>query len=76
VIAIAAGIIEGVGLGHNPAAALITRGLTEVTRVACACGARHNVEMPITSQVHLILEGIISPEKAIRDLMDRTLKPE
>jgi glycerol-3-phosphate dehydrogenase (NAD(P)+) len=139
VIAIAAGILEGVGLGHNPAAALITRGLAEISRLACACGAqretlaglagmgdliltctgdlsrnrtlgvelgrgrslseiisstrtvaegvkttyatvalaaRHHVEMPITRQVHMILEGEISPEKAIRELMERTLKDE
>lgn len=40
VIAIAAGVIEGLGLGHNPTAALLTRGLAEITRLACACGAR------------------------------------
>jgi len=40
VIAIAAGVIEGLGLGHNPMAALLTRGLAEMTRLACACGAR------------------------------------
>jgi glycerol-3-phosphate dehydrogenase (NAD(P)+) len=139
VIAIAAGILEGVGLGHNPTAALITRGLAEVSRLACACGARrdtlaglagmgdlvltctgelsrnrslgvelgrgrslsemlgstrtvaegvkttyatvalaarHSVEMPITRQVHRILEGQISPAEAIRELMERTLKDE
>jgi glycerol-3-phosphate dehydrogenase (NAD(P)+) len=40
VIAIAAGIVDGLGLGHNAAAALITRGLAEITRLAVACGAR------------------------------------
>ncbi|MBN2243124.1 MAG: NAD(P)-dependent glycerol-3-phosphate dehydrogenase [Acidobacteria bacterium] len=40
VIAIAAGIIEGLGLGHNPMAALITRGLAEISRLGRACGAR------------------------------------
>ncbi len=40
VIAIAAGVIHGLGLGHNPTAALLTRGLAEITRLACACGAR------------------------------------
>jgi len=40
VIAIAAGVIEGLGLGHNAMAALLTRGLAEMTRLACACGAR------------------------------------
>jgi glycerol-3-phosphate dehydrogenase (NAD(P)+) len=40
VIAIAAGVIEGLNLGHNATAALITRGLAEMTRLACTCGAR------------------------------------
>ncbi len=39
VIAIAAGILEGLGLGHNPRAALITRGLAEITRLGIAMGA-------------------------------------
>ncbi len=139
VIAIAAGVIEGLGLGHNPTAALITRGLAEIGRLACALGARretlaglagmgdlvltctghlsrnrtvgvelgkgrklleiigsmrmvaegvktttatvalaarHGVEMPITQQVHRILEGHVSPRDAIRELMERTLKEE
>ncbi len=38
VIAIAAGIVFGVGLGHNALAALITRGLHEITRLSVACG--------------------------------------
>jgi glycerol-3-phosphate dehydrogenase (NAD(P)+) len=40
VIAIAAGICNGLGLGHNSAAALMTRGLAEITRLAVACGAQ------------------------------------
>jgi glycerol-3-phosphate dehydrogenase (NAD(P)+) len=39
VIAIAAGILEGLGMGHNPRAALITRGLAEITRLGLAMGA-------------------------------------
>jgi glycerol-3-phosphate dehydrogenase (NAD(P)+) len=39
VIAVAAGILEGLGLGHNPRAALITRGLAEITRLGVAMGA-------------------------------------
>lgn len=39
VIAIAAGILEGMGLGHNPRAALITRGLAEMSRLGEAMGA-------------------------------------
>jgi glycerol-3-phosphate dehydrogenase (NAD(P)+) len=139
IIAIAAGVIVGLGLGHNPTAALITRGLAEISRLACACGAkretlaglagmgdlvltctgdlsrnrtvgvelgrgrklaeiigsmrmvaegvkttyatvalakRYGVEMPITTQVHRILEGQVTPREAIRELMERTLKEE
>ena len=39
VIALAAGIVEGLGMGHNPRAALITRGLAEITRLGVALGA-------------------------------------
>jgi len=139
IIAIAAGVIEGLGLGHNPMAALITRGLAEISRLGRALGARsetlsglaglgdlvltctgglsrnrsvgielgkgrsladiicststvaegvkttgatvdlaaaHQIEMPITQQVDRILRGGISPRKAIRELMDRSLKGE
>ncbi len=40
VVAIAAGICDGLGLGHNSVAALITRGLAEMTRLVVACGGR------------------------------------
>jgi glycerol-3-phosphate dehydrogenase (NAD(P)+) len=39
VIAIAAGILEGLGLGNNPRAALLTRGLAEISRLGVAMGA-------------------------------------
>lgn len=39
VIAIAAGILEGLGLGNNPRAALLTRGLAEISRLGVALGA-------------------------------------
>jgi len=39
VIALAAGILEGLGLGNNPRAALITRGLAEIARLGVALGA-------------------------------------
>jgi glycerol-3-phosphate dehydrogenase (NAD(P)+) len=38
IIAIAAGICDGLGLGHNSVAGLITRGLAEMTRLTVACG--------------------------------------
>jgi len=135
VIAIAAGIVDGLGLGHNTAAALITRGLAEITRLCLACGGRvetmaglaglgdlvltctgglsrnrtvgvelgrgrklndiidgmhgmvaegvlttnaavglggkMNVEMPITTQMHAILNNGKLPMDAIRELMTR-----
>ena len=40
IIAIAAGICDGLGLGHNSVAALITRGLAEMTRLVVACGGK------------------------------------
>ena len=39
VVAIAAGMLEGLGLGNNPRAALITRGLAEITRLGVRMGA-------------------------------------
>jgi glycerol-3-phosphate dehydrogenase (NAD(P)+) len=140
VIAIAAGIAAGVGLGHNSAAALMTRGIAEITRLAVACGGRretlgglsgigdlvltctgslsrnrtvgqalgqgrklpeileslggkvaegvrttraalglsrrHNIEMPITEQMELILNEGKDPREAIRELMLRPGKGE
>jgi len=38
IIAIAAGVVDGLGLGSNATAALITRGLAEMTRLVVACG--------------------------------------
>ncbi|MCR5813499.1 MAG: NAD(P)-dependent glycerol-3-phosphate dehydrogenase [Desulfovibrio sp.] len=40
VMAIAAGVCDGLGLGHNSRAALITRGLAEIRRFGAACGAQ------------------------------------
>jgi len=40
VVAIGAGVLHGMGLGHNAMAALITRGLAEMTRLATAMGGR------------------------------------
>jgi len=55
VIAIAAGVIDGLGLGHNPKAALITRGLAEITRLACACGARGETLAGLAGMGDLVL---------------------
>jgi len=139
VIAIGAGICAGLNLGHNAVAALITRGLTELTRLAVAAGGqpetlsgltglgdlvltctgdlsrnrkvglqlaagkslerilestvtvaegikttsaavrlaeRYGVEMPITAEMHAVLNDGRPPAEAIRRLMGRTLRGE
>jgi len=140
IIAIAAGVCHGLGLGHNSIAALITRGLTEMTRLVVACGGRsetmaglaglgdlvltctgelsrnrnvgvelgrgrklaeiiagmhgqvaegvfttnaavqlalaRNLEMPITEQMHAILNNGKAPRQAIQELMAREFKSE
>ena len=139
VIAIGAGICDGLGLGHNALAALITRGLAELTRLAVAAGgkaetmsglaglgdlvltctgdlsrnrqvgmklaqglklgdilgatpmvaegvkttsvaiqlaARLGVELPITEQMHAVLNEGRAPATAIRELMGRTLRAD
>ena len=140
IIAIAAGVCDGLGLGHNSIAGLITRGLAEMTRLVAACGGRaetmsglaglgdlvltctgglsrnrsvgvelgrgrkleeivagmqgkvaegvfttdaavqlahaHKIEMPITEQMHSILNRGKSPQAAIHELMMRRSKSE
>ena len=139
VMAIAAGACQGLGLGHNTLAALITRGLAEMMRLIEAAGGRpdtlsglaglgdlvltctgtlsrnrhvgfelgrgraladilgemnmvaegvgttaallalardHYIELPITEQVHSILNLGNPPQDAIRAIMERPLKRE
>jgi glycerol-3-phosphate dehydrogenase (NAD(P)+) len=139
VVAIAAGVCHGLGLGSNVQAALITRGLAEITRLAVAmggkretlaglaglgdlvltcggelsrnrrvglelakglriaeitgsmrmvaegvgtCGAavelgqKFQVDLPIIQQMHAVLHASKSPQEALRDLMERSLKEE
>jgi glycerol-3-phosphate dehydrogenase (NAD(P)+) len=139
VIAIGAGICDGLGMGHNAVAALITRGLAELTRLAVAAGGqpetlsglagmgdlvltctgdlsrnrkvglqlaagntlgsivggtpmvaegikttsvaihlaeRYRVEMPITAEMHAVLNEGRTPAEAIRRLMGRAPRVE
>jgi glycerol-3-phosphate dehydrogenase (NAD(P)+) len=139
VIAIAAGVLEGLGLGNNTTAALITRGLHEITRLSVALGGRmetmaglagmgdlvltctgslsrnravgvalgkgrklpdilgqmravaegvktsrsakelsdrHQIEMPIVTEMYQVLYGNESPREALQRLMSRSLKAE
>ena len=55
IIAIAAGVVEGLGLGSNPAAALITRGLAEMTRLVVACGGRRETPSGLAGLGDLVL---------------------
>jgi glycerol-3-phosphate dehydrogenase (NAD(P)+) len=67
VIAIAAGILEGLGLGNNPRAALITRGLAEMTRLGLAMGARPMTFAGLAGMGDLILTatGGLSRNRAL-----------
>ena len=55
VIAIAAGVAAGVGLGYNSAAALITRGIAEITRLAVACGGHRETLAGLSGVGDLVL---------------------
>jgi glycerol-3-phosphate dehydrogenase (NAD(P)+) len=55
IIAIAAGMVEGLGLGHNALAGLITRGLAEMSRLACAAGAKRETLAGLTGLGDLVL---------------------
>jgi glycerol-3-phosphate dehydrogenase (NAD(P)+) len=55
IIAIAAGVVEGLGLGHNAMAALITRGLVEITRLSVALGAQRDTLSGLAGLGDLVL---------------------
>jgi len=55
VIALAAGVVKGLNLGHNSVAALITRGIAEITRLAVACGGRRQTLAGLSGVGDLIL---------------------
>ncbi len=55
VIALAAGVVNGLDLGYNSAAALITRGIAEITRLAVACGGRRQTLAGLSGVGDLVL---------------------
>jgi glycerol-3-phosphate dehydrogenase (NAD(P)+) len=55
IVAIAAGICDGLGLGHNSVAALITRGLAEMTRLVIACGGHSETMAGLAGLGDLVL---------------------
>jgi len=67
VIAVATGIAEGLGLGHNPRAALITRGLAEMTRLGVALGASAHTFAGLAGLGDLVLTctGSLSRNRAL-----------
>ena len=77
VIAIAAGVIEGLGLGHNAMAALLTRGLAEMTRLACACGARRETMAGLAGVGDLALTctGSLSRNRSVGIELGKGRKP-
>ena len=71
VIAIAAGIAVGVGLGYNSTAALITRGNAEITRLAVACGARRETLAGLSGVGDLMLTctGSLSRNRTVGEAL-------
>jgi glycerol-3-phosphate dehydrogenase (NAD(P)+) len=67
VIAVAAGIVEGVGLGFNSRAAMITRGLAEMTRLGTALGAQAATFAGLAGMGDLVLTctGSLSRNRAV-----------
>jgi glycerol-3-phosphate dehydrogenase (NAD(P)+) len=67
VIAIAAGVAAGVGLGYNSAAALMTRGIAEITRLAVACGGRRETLAGLSGVGDLVLTctGSLSRNRSV-----------
>ena len=58
VLAIAAGLVEGLGLGHNARAALITRGLAEMGRLVDALGGQRETVMGLAGMGDLMLTAV------------------
>jgi glycerol-3-phosphate dehydrogenase (NAD(P)+) len=73
VMAVATGICEGVGLGHNSRAALITRGLAEMTRLGVALGATASTFAGLAGIGDLVLTctGSLSRNRAIGEEIGR-----
>ncbi|HEY0931246.1 MAG TPA: NAD(P)H-dependent glycerol-3-phosphate dehydrogenase [Gemmatimonas sp.] len=67
VMAVATGILEGLGMGFNPRAALMTRGLAEMTRLGVAIGARAETFAGLAGLGDLVLTctGALSRNRAV-----------
>jgi glycerol-3-phosphate dehydrogenase (NAD(P)+) len=67
VIALASGVVHGLNLGHNSAAALITRGIAEITRLAIACGGHRQTLSGLAGVGDLVLTctGTLSRNRSV-----------
>jgi glycerol-3-phosphate dehydrogenase (NAD(P)+) len=76
VIAIAAGIAAGVGLGYNSSAALMTRGIAEITRLAVACGGRRETLGGLSGVGDLVLTctGSLSRNRTVGEALGKGRK--
>jgi glycerol-3-phosphate dehydrogenase (NAD(P)+) len=73
VIAIAAGIVDGLGYGHNTIAALVTRGLAEIARLAVALGGRPDTLAGLAGLGDLVLTctGALSRNRTLGQRLGR-----
>lgn len=78
VIAIAAGVLEGLGLGSNTTAALITRGLHEMTRLGLALGGRLETFAGLAGMGDLVLTctGALSRNRSVGVQLGQGMKLE
>ncbi len=78
VIAIACGISDGLGFGYNARAALITRGLVEMTRIGVRLGARRETFFGLSGVGDLILTATsdLSRNRTFGLLLGRGFSPE
>ena len=76
VLAIAAGIVEGRGLGHNAAAALITRGFAEMARLGQAMGAELETLAGLSGlgDVVLTCHGPLSRNRALGEALGKGVR--
>ena len=76
VIAIAAGIAAGMGLGYNSAAGLMTRGIAEITRLAVACGGRRETLAGLSGVGDLVLTctGSLSRNRTVGEALGQGRK--
>jgi glycerol-3-phosphate dehydrogenase (NAD(P)+) len=67
VIALAAGVVHGLNLGNNAGAALITRGIAEMTRLAIACGGHRQTLAGLSGVGDLVLTctGSLSRNRSV-----------